>query len=914
MPQLTVASRAARHATRTPHTPRTPTEALAAACLLALLGSPARAQDAAPPAGDAEQLGRVVVTGSNLRRISAETPSPVQVLTATELKQSGYTSIADVLHDVTANNMGSLSQGNASAFAAGGSGISLRGLTVGATLVLIDGHRMASYPMPDDGERDFVDISSIPFDTIERIEILKDGASAVYGSDAMAGVVNVILKKQFKGVTIAGETGVSSRGDGQTQHASITGGVGDLDGNGYNAYASLEYRHQDPVLLKNRAYLAITDWSRWGGTPDIFTSNGTPNLAGNDQLQLQPETQNLSLMSRLTMKLGDSWTGNLQASVLNSQATQVGVFNDISGGQQSFIFGPGNSQAPVSNPLGNPYTFLQADGVTPFTDPLNQLGPQTQHSDTSSYRLVAELSGDLGAWSIDAAAGLTRTEMHLTSRNFLSINGFQSALTSGAFVPGQMTISPALHEQIAPTGRSDASNELNFISLRGTRDLARLAGGPLSLGVGAEMLQRKLNDTFPAGFASGDQYSPIYSFAVGSQRIAATYAELAAPFTKELEVDAAARLDHYDGYGNALTPKLGVKYTPSKQLTLRGTYSQGFRAPNPAETGKAGSTSGVLNPVYDPTLCAGGNAATAIDPNQCVLFFPQLQVSNPNLKSERSDSYTLGMILEPTDWFNMSVDYYDITIKNQIIAVGLLGQTQLNNPAAYGAVLYRAAPDPTIPGETVGPIIYETYPFLNASRTHTNGVDIDLRTRFRLADGSQLKAGLTLTRMLTYDMVFGGVTYKFVGTHGPSFISGDTGTPQDRVQATLTWSSGPLELTGAMNYISGMSVLDPTAGAANNNCDYFLSGTFPNGVPPQAQGFCRVPSLTTFNLSSKYDVSKTFSVHGAITNLFDRHAPYDLQTFGTPGNGAQSGGAAYNPMHQDGAIGRYFTLGASYTF
>ncbi|WP_077034357.1 TonB-dependent siderophore receptor [Pelomonas sp. KK5] len=881
-------------------------------CLMACASFGALAQQQQQPA-DTEQLGRVVVTGSNLRRISGETPSPVQVIGAAEMKASGYTSVAEVLHGISANNMGSLSQGNASAFAAGGSGVSLRGLTVGATLVLIDGHRMASYPMPDDGERDFVDIASIPFDAIERIEVLKDGASAVYGSDAMAGVVNVILKKQFKGLTLNGDYGVSSRGDGQTSHASITAGTGDLDANGWNAYASLEFRRQSPVLLKDRSYLAITDWSKWGGTPNIFDSNGTPNLAGNDFLQLSPRTENINFMSRLSAKLGESWTGNIQASVLQSKATQVGVFNDISGGQQSFIFGPANAQSPTSAYADSLYVFKNTDG-SDFTDPLNQLGPQTQHSQTRSYRLVAELSGELGVWSIDASVGLTRTQLHLSSQNFLSIAGFQGALDDGSFVPGQQTISEALRQRIAPTGRSNATNSLNFISLRGTRDLMKLDGGPLSLGLGAEYLQRKLNDTFPANFAAGDQYSPIYSFAVGSQKVSAAYAELAAPFTKQLEVDAAARVDHYAGYGSSVTPKLGAKYTPTKQFTLRGTYSQGFRAPNPAETGKAGSTSGVLNPVYDPILCANGNNATAIDPNQCVLYFPQLQVSNPKLKSEHSKSWTLGVIVEPTDWFNVSVDYYDITIKDQIIAVGLLGQTQINNPAAYGAVLYRADPDPSIPGATVGPIVYETYPFLNASRTHTRGVDIDLRTHFDLGDGNKLKTGLSITHMLAYDMVFGGTTYRFPGTHGPSFISGDTGTPRDRAQASLTWSHGPLELTGTLNYISGMSVLDATAGADNNVCDYWLSGTFPAGVTAQSQRFCRVPSFTTVGLSARYELSKQLTLRGAVSNLFDRKAPYDLQTFGTPGNGAQSGGAAYNPMHQDGAIGRYFTVGATYTF
>jgi iron complex outermembrane receptor protein len=209
------------------------------AALLPLAAGHAAAQTAAPspaPEPKAQQLEKVFVTGSNVRRTDIETPSPVQVITAADIKRSGYTSVADVLHNITANNMGSLTQAAPSAFAAGGGGIALRGLTVGATLVLIDGHRMASYPMPDDGERDFVDIASIPIDAIERIEVLKDGASAIYGSDAIAGVVNVILKKTFVGTTVSAETGISSKGDGATQHFSLTTGWGDLDKDGHNAY------------------------------------------------------------------------------------------------------------------------------------------------------------------------------------------------------------------------------------------------------------------------------------------------------------------------------------------------------------------------------------------------------------------------------------------------------------------------------------------------------------------------------------------------------------------------------------------------------------------------------------------------------------------------------------------------------
>src|SRR3979490_624041 len=152
----------------------------------------------------------VVLTGSRILRTDTETPSPLQTITAEDLKQSGYTSTQEVLTQLTANGQGTLSQSFSGAFASGATGIALRGLNVGYTLVLIDGHRMAPFPIGAYGPRLFVDVANIPFDSIERIEVLKDGASAVYGSDAIAGVVNVILKKAYQGAAITADAGTSS--------------------------------------------------------------------------------------------------------------------------------------------------------------------------------------------------------------------------------------------------------------------------------------------------------------------------------------------------------------------------------------------------------------------------------------------------------------------------------------------------------------------------------------------------------------------------------------------------------------------------------------------------------------------------------------------------------------------------------
>jgi iron complex outermembrane receptor protein len=762
---------------------------------------------------------------------------------------------------------------------------------------------MASYPMPDDGERDFVNLSAIPLEAIERIEVLKDGASAVYGSDAMAGVVNVILKKSYSGSMASAEIGTSYKHDGTTRHYSFTTGTGDLNTDGYTAYVSFEFRHQNPVRMADRDYLNVTDWS-------AFSPDGQNLDTGNPYFELVPKTQSFDVLGRVVKALPNDWQLSFEASAFNSAARQLGVFNDVTDGVTSFNFGPRNASSPVPyNSANFPYTFTPPANAGSDWGWMPDVGPQTQQSHTATYRAVLELTGAWSGWSVEAALGLTRSQMELTSSNFVSLSGLQAALDSGSYsfpvnpsFPYARRASDGVYAQIAPTGSSTSTNDLHFLSLRGTRELMPLPGGPLAIGTGVEFTHRSLHEEFPDNFARGDQYSPIYAFAIGQQNVTAAYAEVVAPLLKGLELDAALRVDHYDTYGNSTTPKLGLKYSPSRQFTVRGTYAQGFRAPNPAEMGTAGSTSGVLNPLNDPLHC------TATDSSGCGITFPELQVSNPNLKPEKSQSYTLGLIVEPSRQFNLSLDYYDITIKDQIVSVGLLGQLQLNDPAAYGATLYR---DPA-----TTQIVYETYPFINASRTRTSGIDADLRARFDLHEAGRLTAELNLTHMLQYDMTFGGTTYALAGTHGPGFISGDTGTPKDRAALSLKWEYAGLEMTGTLNYISSFSVLDPTGGI--NDCGDALINTFHdadgNAVTPPSQ-FCRVGSLTTFNLAGRYNVNDKLALSASVTNLFNAHAPYDLQTFGTPGNGAQYGGAPYNPaLHQDGALGRFITVGASYRF
>ncbi|HEY1124632.1 MAG TPA: TonB-dependent receptor [Sphingobium sp.] len=226
---------------------------------MALFSAPALAQNntTQPQAASAEEdEPAIVVTGSILRRTDRETVSPITTLSAETLEARGINTAAEGLQRIAANGSGAVSEGwnNGNNFAAGGNAVSLRGLTVQKTLTIFDGLRMAPYPVADDGHRNFVDLNTIPDAIIDRIDVLKDGASSTYGADAVAGVVNVITKKQVVGLHANLSAGISGRGDGEEYRADVTVGVGDLKEQGFNIYVTGMYRKNEEIWARDRDY------------------------------------------------------------------------------------------------------------------------------------------------------------------------------------------------------------------------------------------------------------------------------------------------------------------------------------------------------------------------------------------------------------------------------------------------------------------------------------------------------------------------------------------------------------------------------------------------------------------------------------------------------------------------------------
>jgi iron complex outermembrane receptor protein len=895
----------------------------AAPGVLLSLSAVAQQAPSASASASGSQLQELVVTGSRIIRDNIDTPSPVQMITREDIANSGFTSTSDVLRSLTANGQGTLSQSFSGAFAAGAAGVSLRGMTVDATLVLIDGHRMANYPISDDGQRSFVDVANLPLGVIDRIEVLKDGASAVYGSDAIAGVVNVILKKSITGLEVAADAGTSSQKDGTNEHVSATYGFGDLDTDGHNTYINLEWRHQQALSLDSRPRYSNFDYYHtYGPTAPVaygvvqpgaafpFRNNpqgmvgqynpADPAAVTNFQLlnpcpnpttlggcawdeakyvQIEPQTDNYNVLIRHSMNFGGGWSGAVTASMFESKAEQINNPTNaetnwpaVSGGVNS---GDPTAQPfliPIGNP-NNPYPNNPAWLAYSFAD----VGATTTLTDTKMFRLVADLKGEVAGWTLDASIGAMRGLTDLTYLNYVTASGLNTVLANGSYLIGQGRANnfASVYQTLAPTTESVASSSLQYLELGATRSLFDLPGGPLAMAFGAGARHSTQDVAGQPGTATADVIGYGTTFIHGTETNENVYVEFDAPIVKTLELDLAGRFDNYALIGNSSTPKAGLKWQPIKEVMLRGTYAKGFRAPGPGERGNSGVTFFSTAP-SDPARCpftglpldCGSGSASAI------------AVGNQNLSPEKSTSYSGGIVLQPIPQVSVSVDWWEIKRVNEITADFSTGEV-IRGPvqAAY----------PMLPG----PIISFTGPYRNLGVDEPKGIDFEVHGKFDLGPG---KVGMDFywTHLISQEVCQTSdesTCVDVAGTHGPTSISSNTGTPANKGMATLHYSTDIAGGGVTVNYVSGYSDTDPTFGTSDCLDSWFVG--------------CHIASFTDIDAFGHFNVTKRLELNAHVLNLFNKPAPFDPQ--------AGYGQSNYNfAFAQQGAIGRFFEVGFKY--
>ena len=671
----------------------------------------------------AQPIQKVYVTGSNIKRaVDTETSSPVQVITSAEVAQIGASTVKDVLDTLTANT-GALSDlGGGSSFASGASGVSLRNLGKNSTLTLLNGRRVSNYGMADGGQETFVNIDALPSEIIERVEILLDGASAVYGSDAVAGVINIITKKDFQGTRLrasARQSLLNSKLD-KDQTASITSGFGDLAKDGFNVFGHIEAYHRNPYTDRqientvgdwyikhvNPSFGVTSTYSYPGNFVDRYPANySDPALAGKsftvarpgcativdgtcrfdqyDRLGIHAEADRVNFYGGARMNLS---SGRSLYSELTLAQTKTTYYNpppimqytgtpsrwySSKEGVLKFFTEP---KLPVGHP-DNPYSFpvslryRYADDVEMFKS----------EAKATQYRAMVGMEGTDYGWDWNAAVGAMGSKADNDLRSAKHAANYLAAINSGEYRFGGKN-SPELLNRMFPVITFAGESKQIFADIRASRELMQLSGGALGLAVGAEA-RREEFDSWTSENVANAEIVGYGSIAVsGARNVAAAFAELNAPLTKKLEVNGAVRVDKVGKTDASVVPKLSARYEVNKSFMLRGTYAHGFRAPNVAETGKV-ALSAFNNSIQDPKRCAvanqiydalqKGNTLDKADSTRardlgCRVSFASSVQGNPDLEPEKSRSFNGGFVFEPFKDLSLTVDYYHIERRNEI--------------------------------------------------------------------------------------------------------------------------------------------------------------------------------------------------------------------------------------------------------
>jgi iron complex outermembrane receptor protein len=916
-----------------------------------------------PDQNKTKQLQTVVVTGSALPRIDTETASPIQTLTAADIERSGYTTVSDAVRAISADNSGSIPNSFTNGFAAGSSAVALRGLTAQATLVLIDGQRSASYAAPDDGTRSFVDLNSIPLVAVERIEVLKDGASSLYGGDAVAGVVNIILKPSYQGVEMNSSVGTDQHAGGFSKKASILGGTGDLNKDGYNVYFGMQYESDQSIQASSRPFPFNTNnLSSIGGqdlnfpgadvgstigsvvpgtlaTPgNILTGVPIPGAAfqplgactGKSTLvknnpglpagssyceqsltnlygQVQPQSKQLGLYTRGTFKINDDTKLYVSASYTQYTTFTVAPPTQIQQGVQTNttnIALPPTIPGPNGTSILNPNNPFAAQGEYALINYAFGDIPQGDEYQNHNFRLVGDLTGKLGDnWNYDANMVINRTWLDTTQQGFVTSSGLINAVTNGTynFVNPSANTAAELHS-LAPGLTSLATSDLDSLSFGANRELWDMAGGPVGLAVGAQF--RYEDSNYPE-FNPMIDGSPVGEFQqLGLAASSGQRTVKGAYFELDAPLTSTLEADlggRYDYYSDA-----GNNFSPKlglKWQPLDWLAVRGTASKGFIAPAFAENGANSINEGFaGETPPAAFQAAHGNDAYSQTYDVGILSAGNPKLTGEKSTSFTFGVVVQPTDWMSMSADYYHIRITNLIVGSdysAALADYYAGTPVPAANKITENLPDPLYPN-ALPTAVAITAQYINAPYLSTNGIDLNLHTHFKFSNGMEWITDVSPTEIFNYREAFpDGQVYSFVGTQGPYELSSGAGTPRLKGTFANTLIYGPLTTTLTMNYVSSYAEIAEDAGIFPDT-DSCLSTT-PAETPFPAS--CRSGSFTDFDLTASYAINDKVSITADIMNLFNKLPPLDPADY--------AGGALnYNPTYaQAGLVGRYYNLG-----
>ncbi|MFL6657304.1 MAG: TonB-dependent receptor [Massilia sp.] len=901
--------------------------ALAAALAVAfeLIALDAAAQSA--PASEPAPAARVQITGSSIKRAANETALPVQVIRREDIDKSGVTTAAELLKNITANTA-PLSDGasitDGTSGQRGFNGANLRGLGVSSTLVLLNGRRLANFASP--GDNAGVDLNNIPAGAIARVEILKDGASAIYGTDAIGGVINFITRKDYQGVDLNASAAATQHGGAGKRTLSISGGMGDLPRDRFNVFGVLDYQQLDslrstqrsfiaerplattlPALMSSNTYPANIDISSAqrnaliaaGALPPGATRNrinpsspgcngpatvyaaqgpGGPLACSYDYMQdteLYPESRKLGFVGRATFQVSPEH--QVFAELVQAQASSRYVLspNPIRIRNLDVSRLPAQYAGPLSAP-GLPTT------VSGIRYRMEEAGNRTSEVTSSAQRLVFGASGVVAGWDYDL--GLSRAENRAVDKyvdGYVLFDRFDAAVRDGTINPFGPS-SQAGRDLINSIKISDEARKskgvTNAIDGKVSKSLMALEGGDLALALGVEA--RRENTTFtPSALLlsnniAGDRGtgSSELSATDDSRKVYSVFAELNAPLTKAVEVQLALRHDDYSQVGGTTNPKIGIRWQPAPSLLLRASANTGFRAPSLADLNRPATFGSASSFLTDPQCVSSG--LDTID--GCTDQWPVERRANPKLKPETSRQFALGAVWDVSRQLNVSLDYWNIEKKDVISTLG--EQIIVDSPDKYNGTYIQRDSDGFITN-----ILLQKE---NQGRLKTSGLDLGLDYKSAPSPSGRVSVNVSGTLVLKYDRQFGPLEpYR----SNLGLFLNDQVIQKWRHRISFGYDLGALSATLANQYSSSYTDQNTTYDPASNS------------VLPSR----RVKAYSLWDLTASYALSKQLKLRAGVLNVLDTAPPFSNQAYYFL--------AGYDPTYTD-PRGRSAFLSVNYSF
>jgi len=631
--------------------------------------------------GDAKSLEKVIITGSNLKRIDTETSTPVQIMRREEIARLGVNSVKEALETLTASN-GALSDiGGSNSFAGGASAVSLRNLGKQSTLVLLNSRRVAPYALADYNEV-FTNLDSLPLDAIERIEVLRNGGSSIYGSDAVAGVINIITRSDYQGVQARASYDQSLKNQQfKTKTASITAGFGDFEKDKFNVLANLEVFKRGEVIWRdvvddiNPAYgdkfsaVAPKSGLMFGnrGAPSTYSYPGnligqgavpgcaTVNSAGLcvydrfSRFEAVPKSDRVNGLLSGKLNLGGGTEAFAEALYSHTKTNYTNAFGTYGSTTANAIWGD-----PAT---GNGRSFIYQ--YLPASHPLNTTGedvefryrwadaPAYRETDSDQYRVLGGLKGTWNSYDWETAAGVMGSKTKDRTYGSLSDSGFKKEVgdynnfdpdTGSVLDPnffnhgykiGQVN-SPEVLNTLFPAQGYDGKITQYFADAKISGEVGKIGGRAIGMAAGVEVRRESFRISPTANLLAGDVVGYGVATADASRTTEAAFTEINLPVTSTVDITGAARVDKFPGFKAHASPKLAATWKATSALMFRGTAESGFRAPNLTES--AQSSKFAFSPsVADPKRCGKAQelgsdlrnqsaALPASDPNKALLL------------------------------------------------------------------------------------------------------------------------------------------------------------------------------------------------------------------------------------------------------------------------------------------------------